>query len=435
MIPLAYRRSLILAALTVALLGAVAYDTLWMQSYTYLQLPLAGLIACTLGVALLVQRYPIGRLRSAFLSAWPLHLFTASFVGVCFVIQFGKKLDQVVIYSVFAYVLYFVIPFLFLLDIEVFKRYVKVVAVLSALLALPSIVGATGQDSLFGIPLRNKTSYSNWSGIIASAGVFEHAEGHAFQMALGLVCCMYLVRKYPGKTYFFWMFLAGLGLLISQGRAAIYGLGVAVFFQFAPVIFRYSRPIFFVTLTFLLTAPYAILDQLAEIPGLASYMRVERGLSGREEAWSFAITVIRENPWRGHGFMASTELTEEEQKTLRKSGFSGAGTTFHNTFITKAVDMGVGVTCLYALLYLVPLWRLCRKSAFPLEQDFVRNMALLILTASLYRDYNIGGVRSTAMLAAIFLGLGMLWPLIESWRTSPTDEVTVPLPQSSVHAT
>lgn len=435
MIPLAYRRSITLAGLTIALLASVAYDTLWMQSYVYLQLPLAGVIAGVLGIALLVQQYPLQRARVAFLSAWPLHLFTASFIGLCFVIQFGRKLDQVIIYSVFAYVLYFLIPLIFTLDEEIFRNYVKVVAILSSLLAIPSIIGSLGQATLFGIPLRNKPSYSNWSGIIASGGIFEHVEGHAFQMAIGIVCCIYLVRKYPGKFYLMWLMLAGVGLLISQGRAAIYGLGVAVFFQWAPMIFRYSRPIFLATLVFLLTAPFAILDQLAAIPGLASYMRVERGLSGREEAWRFALAVIEENPWRGHGFMSSAELTAEEQKTLRKSGFSGGGTTFHNTFITKAVDMGVGVTSLYALLYIVPLWRLCRPSSYRVEQDFVRSMVLLILTASLYRDYNIGGVRSTAMLAAIFLGLGSLWPLLEGWWTSPAYHDIVPLPQRAVDAT
>ena len=121
-----------------------------------------------------------------------------------------------------------------------------------------------------------------------------------------------------------------------------------------PQIFRRSRPVFLGTLVFALTFPFFIWPQLAAIPGLSGYLRIERGLSGRDEAWRFALSVIKDKPWTGHGFMASAELTEAEQKSLRSSGFSGAGTTFHNTFITKAVDLGLIATFVYSLLYLVP---------------------------------------------------------------------------------
>ena len=52
------------------------------------------------------------------------------------------------------------------------------------------------------------------------------------------------------------------------------------------------------------------------------------------------FSAIRQKPQTGYGFMASAVLTANEQKMLRKSGFSGAGTTFHNTYISKAVGLG-----------------------------------------------------------------------------------------------
>jgi O-antigen ligase len=150
-------------------------------------------------------------------------------------------------------------------------------------------------------------------------------------------------------------------------------------------------------------------------PGVSGYLRVERGMSGRAEAWEFATELIEEEPVTGYGFMASTRFTETHRRILRRSGFSGAGTTFHNTFISRAVDLGLIVTAIYSLLYLVPLLRICRPTKFCHEQTLVRGMILLTLTAAIFRDYNIGGVRSTAMLGAMFLGLANLWHFASLW--------------------
>jgi O-antigen ligase len=197
---------------------------------------------------------------------------------------------------------------------------------------------------------------------------------------------------------------------------------VALTFSLLPELFRRSRPVFIGTLALLWTFPFLILPQLAALPGVGGYLRIERGMSGRGEAWRLAFAAIGERPWTGHGFMASSELTEAEKKTLRKSGFSGAGTTFHNTFISKAVDLGLIATFLYALLYLLPLQRICTPSRYPHEHELVRNMLLLTLTAAIFRDYNIGGIRSTAMLGTIFLGLGNLWGLVAWWGRSGSAE-------------
>ncbi len=138
---------------------------------------------------------------------------------------------------------------------------------------------------------------------------------------------------------------------------------------------------------------------------------MERGLSGREVAWLYATSLIEEKPWTGHGFGSSGELSEDAWRELRKSGYSGAGTTFHNTFITKAVELGMLTTIVYALMYLVSLMRICKPTDDVLRQQLIRSIIVLTLTASIFRDYNVGGVRSTSMLVAVFLGLANLWPL------------------------
>ena len=119
--------------------------------------------------------------------------------------------------------------------------------------------------------------------------------------------------------------------------------------------------------------------------------------------------------------MASADLTAANEIRLRKNiGYSGAGTTFHNTFVTKAVDLGLIATCLYSLMYVVPFSRICAPSQYPREQHLVRAMILLTLTTAIFRDYNIGGVRSTAVMGTVFLGIANLWPRLLLWQSEPS---------------
>ncbi len=188
---------------------------------------------------------------------------------------------------------------------------------------------------------------------------------------------------------------------------------IAAAFGVLPELFRRSVPLFLGGLALCIVFPFLIWPQIAGIPGVASYLRMERGLSGRDVAWQYAFSLIEEQPWTGHGFGSSGELSAAGRKLLRTSGYSGAGTTFHNTFITKAVEEGLIVVFFYALLYVVPLIRICKATPYPREQQLVRSVLVLTLTASLFRDYNIGGVRSTSMMVAVFLGLANLWPLAD----------------------
>ena len=408
------RRSLVLISLSIAFLAGVAYDMLVIQTQPQAQMVLAALIAASLATVVFLHVWPAQAVATALIAAWPLHLFTVMFFWACFAWQEGRQLGQFAGYTVFAYATYLLVPLVLLLDREMFARFTKVVAATSALLAIPSFAGAAGMESFLGIPMRVKFSYAQFSGIAASAGLFEHAEGHAFQMAIGLFCSLYAWWRSRNPWWMAAVLLTLGGLSVSQGRAAIYGVGVAGLFLVLPELFRRSRPVFVITLVGALTGPYLILPQLAAIPGVAGYFRLERGLSGRSEAWRYAVELIREEPWKGHGFLASSQLTEEQRKILRKSGFSGAGTTFHNTFLTKAVELGVVVTAIYALLYVVPLLGICRRAGPRLEQMLVRSLILLTLTTSIYRDYNIGGIRSTAMLGAIFFGMANLWPWLYS---------------------
>ena len=410
-----YRTLLTLLCLGFTLIASVIYDFLAVQDQPQVRLLLAAGIAACMALIVALTRFPLSVLQRALVAAWPLHLFTLSFVWICIAFHGGAELRQVIMYSLFGYATYLLLPMVFVIDHRVWNIFVKWVALLSAALAIPSFWGAIGLSSFFGLPLRLKHSYANFSGIIASAGLFEHAEGHAFQMAIGMVCSWYAIRR-GGRIgiYTVCLVMTTLGLVISQGRASIFGIGIVVLLGLLPPLFRHSRILLFSTLAVTLCFPFLILPQLKQIPVLGSYLRIERGLSGREEAWRFALTAITEKPWTGHGFMASTQFTEEEHQTLRRSGFSGAGTTFHNTYITKSVDLGLIVTGIYTLLYLIPLSRICAPTTYEHDQTLIRNMLILALTASIFRDYNVGGIRSTTMLGTLFFGMANLWLIISN---------------------
>lgn len=401
--------------LALVLFAGVTYDTMLVKQSDQLRFLTALILVSCLAGALLLQEYPERALRMAFVRAWPLHLFTISFFSVCLAFHGGFRLEQVLVYTIFAYALFMLVPLLLVLNPGIMSSFFNWVAILSAIMAIPALFGAAGIETILGIPLRVKPSYRFFSGIIATGGFFEHPEGLAFQMAIGLFCSLYGLRSGRKSVFFPCLLLTLAGLIVSQGRAAIMGVAIAFAFRFLPELFRRSRTVFLGTLLFLTLFPFVIWSQLAVFPGVSGYFRLERGLSGRDVAWGYAFLLIEQRPWVGYGFMASTNLTEVEDKWLRSLGFSGGGSTFHNTFISKAVDLGLIATFCYSLIYLVPLLRTSRIWHPRHEQELVRSVILLTLVTGLFRDYNIGGIRSTSMLGAMFLGLTNVWPLLSDY--------------------
>jgi O-antigen ligase len=416
--------------ITSAYCASVVYDTIRVKSDPTLATPVALVVVASLAAAFILQKYPVRVIPPFLLDIWPLHLFTLSFFAVCFVFHGGVHMGQVIIYTILAYATYALLPLLITLDARLFGAFVRLISILSACLAIPSMFGAMGYNNLAGIPLRIKQHYAALSGIIASGGVFEHPEGHALQMGLGLLCSLYLISKCGRIGYYLCFLLALIGLVISQGRAAMLGMVIALAFRFLPELFHRSRLIFVGSLVTFLIIPFVLWTQMAALPGVSGYLRLQRGLSGRDVAWRYAMELIKEEPWIGHGFLSSSELTESHRVELRKSGFSGVGTTFHNTFITRAVELGLVTTFFYSLLYVVPFVRICRPSQYPDEQHLVRAIILLTLTTCLFRDYNVGGVRSTALTGAVFLGLANLWHFVPYWGQveSPAEADAAQLP-------
>ena len=113
MITIPYRRDLTLIMLTLIFVAGVGYDTLAIQPHNRARLLLVACVAAGFAVLFLLQRYPRDVVQPVFLAAWPMHLYTIAFVGVCVVFHNGNRLDQVLVYTALAYAAYVLIPLIF----------------------------------------------------------------------------------------------------------------------------------------------------------------------------------------------------------------------------------------------------------------------------------------------------------------------------------
>ena len=123
MISDSYRQTLTFAMLAFSIVVSVAYDTVPFQINEGSQQLLAVVMAGCLAVIVMVQRYSLPVLSRAIVYAWPLHLFSLAFVGVCVGFHGGAKLSQVIGYTYFAYATYVIVPMILRVDQPMFRAY------------------------------------------------------------------------------------------------------------------------------------------------------------------------------------------------------------------------------------------------------------------------------------------------------------------------
>ncbi len=217
-----YRKQLTSICLAVAFLAGVAYDTLFIIPHEGLRAIVAVTVLASLAVAFLLEEYPPHVIQPVIVATIPLHLFSMISLGFCVSFHGDSRLGEMVAYTLVAYATYVLVPVWLLLDRRLFDVFVKVVAVACTCWRYRRMSARLGIDSIGGIPLSNKYAYSSFSGIIASGGIFEHAEGLALQMAVGVFCCFYALRKSGNWFYGLCLVMVSAGLVVSQGRGAFW---------------------------------------------------------------------------------------------------------------------------------------------------------------------------------------------------------------------
>ena len=204
------------------------------------------------------------------------------------------------------------------------------------------------------------------------------------------------------------MFL--LMLIALQSRASLLALGVSigtlVFFRRFTGRSAIRVPLF---MGLLAIAPFLMLKAIATAsPFLDQYLRLSAGLSGRDTGWLLAASLIAEKPLFGHGLGSSSEQTLQFAEVLSEGHFYAAGASFHNTFLTKAVDMGLVVTTIYFLVYVVPLMVLVKSSMPILTKRYLVGCLVPIPVVAFFVDINVGGARLAVFASAFYLGIGLV---------------------------
>ncbi len=224
-----------------------------------------------------------------------------------------------------------------------------------------------------------------------------------------------------GAAYFLaerkrvWLALISLAIC-TAGVFLSWGRGVWLGLSFAILIWLYGmgtikRKLLIVIGTvslvisiFLLLQPSGFFREMAI---------VDRGLSGREYLWPFAVKLIREQPITGYGIGSALRMKVEAGGGLLPALHLQSPSGFHNFILDTAFTVGVPATIFMLLIFAVA-WIRLRK----IQIDRSTRITLLagvagIFVISFFTTYNIGGIRTVSFAFAVILGLASAYPLLE----------------------
>jgi len=149
------------------------------------------------------------------------------------------------------------------------------------------------------------------------------------------------------------------GIFCSASRAAIFTL-ISTSLLFIVCYFKKLKP---ALMLFVLII--CALFLITKVPNFSEYMRIEKGLSGRETTWKNAVVLIKQRPFMGWG------LGTIQKNLIQQFGFSipddldiaineidNSGTldflvgfNAHNVFLNYAVEMGIAAAFIIFYLY------------------------------------------------------------------------------------
>ena len=366
-------------------------------------------------VTFLMLLYCISRIRYGELvhSLRASSIFLFYLLASFFVIVFahnGSGIGLMAAYAILGISFAIIFPLYFLQDDERLEKWATMLVVITFIVLLTAVLGVAGLNNLGPIPLFVKSGYTNLAGVRSSAGIFEQLTTFGLLIIFAIFSSLYLAKRRRNVLY---LVIAGvfvLMLVALQSRAAILAFGVSMgtLLTFRRFTRRYafSLPVF---AGLLAITPFLLVTVIAAAsPFLNQYLRLSVGLSGRDTGWLLAVSLISEKPLFGHGLGSSSEQTSQYAKMLSEGHFYAAGASFHNTFLTKAVDMGLIVASLYVLVYVVPLVMLIKSSMPIAMKRYLVGCLVAIPIVAFFVDINVGGARLTVFASAFYLGIGVV---------------------------
>ena len=279
------------------------------------------------------------------------------------------------------------------------------IAIGTAVLLIPCVWGALGNDTFLGLELSNKER-NYYFGFIASGGILSHSLTMATQCVVGLCCVLYLYHGTGNRRWLPLILVYAVGLFFTNGRAAMLQFAtVAIMVYFGNQIKggKYALSLFGVILV--ATSVVAFLPKVESTDSLRSMLRIDERDSKRFAAWHYAYPEIQDSPWTGHGYGAASNFTGDHYWIEALHYFKYAG--FHNKLIDLAFDFGIIVAALYAIILfseIVYAWIAYMTNGNGMYLVSVATMCFC-LVVPLSVPYSLGGVRYTSISITLLMAI------------------------------
>jgi len=299
-------------------------------------------------------------------------------------------------YIIIGFIGFFIFP-IAIMNKNLFNKliyFLVTVAGISSIIAI--YIALTGINNFFGLPI-NKFFLGPFK-IYGSSSIYYESNRFALIAFFGWTGSNYLFLKYKKKSMLILNFLCLLGIILSWSRA-IY---LATFIGFLIwIIIKAKSSIYGILYYFIMSLITIVL--IIFIPWDIFYILLfSQGWAKREILWPTAIKAIIKSPWWGYGF-GKPEIVENVIYY-----YTGYKTSIHCGPLGLAFHAGIPVALLWLFIVLVSINRLFKSKLLLLEKAFLETCIAGTLIATIFLDYNIGGLSYGSLLQTIFLGLSNL---------------------------
>ena len=248
---------------------------------------------------------------------------------------------------------YFSLPILFLLWCSYLNKFYHIKRALKYVLIFSVIVAIYSYFLLFKIGL----SQFLLIGITSFHGVrtfFGNANSLAMNIGYSLpIVLSFIIYKKPTSYKWFagllFVFLIIIWLLCNSRSSYVFMFSAIIFLLF----FLKKKTRYYLALVVALFCGWVMADYL---PLFRDLLRLESGLSLRDDLWSAAANMIKERPIFGFGPASYDEikfafLGPSAGRSLAGTSFGGAA---HNLYLTKAAEIGIfGLFTLLAFFFFI----------------------------------------------------------------------------------
>ncbi|MCP4582520.1 MAG: O-antigen ligase family protein [candidate division Zixibacteria bacterium] len=248
---------------------------------------------------------------------------------------------------------YFTLVGLFLISYKYISSEARIRRILLTIMFI-SIVGAAYSYwavftmGITGFILAGLTALRGFSELVINPNTIAMMIGNSLPLLLA-----YLMlgknKKYNLIAILLFIFLAGIWLLWnSRSTYVFFFVAFLVLLAYHPKRLKYF--------SILITAMACIVLIVYISPALQGFLRLESGLSYRDQLWGAAIDIFKRNPAFGAGPTSYGEMKfglMEPGMARSAMGTIVSGAAAHNLLVTKAAELGIG-----AVLIILTFWSL-----------------------------------------------------------------------------